>query len=173
MYTVLTGKVTNMDWPDEDTTYTDTDGNSYVEEISIYGDDCLGHRGSDVFPYGLLKNDLNDFKVHTGIKGNIQGGNILTNRELLEVFDPRVNRLSYVYDTFKWTHCELDGYNMDDAWHTPTSKKAQHESAGDGVLGSDSGDSERKSAIMSPGRRPVSTADEPRYPKYSELTETD
>lgn len=53
--------------------------------------------------------------MKTGVKG-MESGNTLTNRELLQTFDARSNSLSYVYDTFKWTHCESDGYRFDDAW---------------------------------------------------------
>ncbi len=51
----------------------------------------------------------------------MESGNTLTNRELLQVLDPRSNSLSYVYDTFKWTHCESDGFDFDDAWTSKAS----------------------------------------------------
>lgn len=51
----------------------------------------------------------------------MESGNILTNRELLQAFDARSNSLPYVYDTFKWTHCEADGFDFDDAWKTQAS----------------------------------------------------
>lgn len=59
-------------------------------------------------------------QIKTGVK-SAGSGNILTNRELLQAFDPRRNDLPYVYDTFKWEHCSVDGFDFDDAW---SSKKA-------------------------------------------------
>ena len=59
-------------------------------------------------------------QVRTGIKG-MESGNTLTNRELLMAFDPRSNSLPYVYDNFKWTHCEADGFDFDDAWKAQAS----------------------------------------------------
>lgn len=38
----------------------------------------------------------------------------------MQVLDPRVNSLNYIYDTFEWTHCTADGYDMNDAWTVPT-----------------------------------------------------
>ncbi|CAN0199601.1 unnamed protein product, partial [Hapterophycus canaliculatus] len=111
MYTVLTGKIKDYSWPDSDVTITKPDGTLVSESISLYGDTCEGHRGSDVFPFGLLDTDTDDFE--TGIKG-VGSGNTLTNRELLAAFDPRINSLSYVYDTFKWTHCAEGGLDFDD-----------------------------------------------------------
>ena len=117
MFSVLTGSVTDFTWPDEDVTTTYPDGTTYTEVLSIYGEDCAGHAGKDIFPFGLLNGDVNDFKVQTGIKGNVPGGgNVLTNKEVLEALDPRNNALPYVYDTFKWSHCEAEGFNMNDAW---------------------------------------------------------
>lgn len=59
----------------------------------------------------------------------MESGNILTNRELLQAFDARSNSLSYVYDTFKWTHCEADGFQFDDAWatmaNTPANRRTE------------------------------------------------
>ncbi|CAN0329747.1 unnamed protein product, partial [Hapterophycus canaliculatus] len=104
MYTVLTGQMKDYSWPDSDVTITKRDGTTVSEAISLFGDTCLGHRGSDVFPFGLLDNDSNGFEVIT----------TLTNRELLAEFDPRVNSLPYVYDTFKWEHCSDDGFDFDD-----------------------------------------------------------
>lgn len=64
----------------------------------------------------------------------METGNTLTNRELLRAFDARLNSLSYVYDTFKWTHCEADGINFDDAWatmaRTSNNRRAQFEGTG-------------------------------------------
>lgn len=117
MFSVLTGSVTDFSWPDEDITFTTSDGKTLTKPICAYTDECEGHRGKDVFPFGLLDSDANDFTVKTGIKGSAPGGgNVLTNRRALEAFDPRINGLSYVYDTFKWAHCEKDEFNFDDAW---------------------------------------------------------
>ncbi|CAM9494069.1 unnamed protein product [Ectocarpus sp. 6 AP-2014] len=116
MYSILTGHITDFTWPDDDVTVTKPDGTVEVESISLYGETCTGHRGSDVFPFGLLDSDTDGFTIKTGIRGNLDTGNQLTNREALQAFDARSNSLPYVYDTFKWTHCEADGVNFDDAW---------------------------------------------------------
>eukprot|EP00903_Cladosiphon_okamuranus_P016180 g14931.t1 len=118
MYSVLTGHVTDFTWPDENLSYTDEDGDTVTETVSLYGEDCTGHRGSDVFPFGLLDADEDGFEVKTGIRGNNEFGNTLSNREALQAFDPRSNSLPYVYDTFKWTHCAADGVDFDAAWET-------------------------------------------------------
>ncbi|CAN0275670.1 unnamed protein product, partial [Hapterophycus canaliculatus] len=109
MYGVLTGHITDFTWPDTDVTYTDKDGSTVSETLSLYGEDCTGHAGSDVFPFGLLDTDIDGFTIKTGIRGNLDSGNKLTNREALQAFDARSNSLPYVYDTFKWLHCEADG----------------------------------------------------------------
>lgn len=117
MFSVLTESVKDFSWPDEEITTTLSDGTSYTKKLSVFPNDCVGHAGQDVFPFGLVDNDVDDFRVQTGIKGNARrGGNVLTNREVLESFDPRNNALPYIYDTFEWPHCEADGYNMGDAW---------------------------------------------------------
>lgn len=58
-------------------------------------------------------------QVTTGIRrdglGAGDGGNSFTNREVLERLDPRVDSLTYIYDTFEWSHCKNDGFNMNDA----------------------------------------------------------
>ena len=118
MFGVMTGHITDFTWPDEDVIYTDDNGDSVKESISLYGEDCTGHRGSDVFPFGLLDTDEDGFTIKTGVRGNDETGNTLTNRELLQAFDPRSNSLPYVYDNFKWTHCEADGVSFDAAWET-------------------------------------------------------
>ncbi|CAN0535641.1 unnamed protein product, partial [Scytosiphon promiscuus] len=38
-----------------------------------------------------------------------------TNSQALLAFDPRINALPYVYDTFKWAHCKEDGFDLNDA----------------------------------------------------------
>eukprot|EP00752_Nemacystus_decipiens_P002258 g2139.t1 len=109
MFSVLTGQISDWTWPNNDATSTS-------ERLSNYGDTCVGHGGSDVFPFGLLDTDIDGFEVKTGIKGNPRTGNILTNRDVLAALDASVNMLPYIYDTFKWDHCLEDGVNFDDAW---------------------------------------------------------
>lgn len=126
MYSMLTDTVTDLSWPDSDITYTESDGTVVSESLSLFHESCEGHHGSDVFPFGLMDADNDGFTIKTGIRGNSETGNILTNRELLQAFDPRLNTLPYVYDTFKWDHCTAEGYNFDDAWKETaklTSKK--------------------------------------------------
>ncbi|CAN0161250.1 unnamed protein product [Ectocarpus sp. 4 AP-2014] len=117
MYSVLTGQITDFTWPDDDITVTKPDGTVEVESVSLSNVPCKGHSGSDVFPFGLLDSDTDGFEVKTGVKG-MATGNTLTNRELLQAFDARSNSVSYVYDNFKWIHCEADGFDFDDAWNT-------------------------------------------------------
>lgn len=118
MFKRLTGTMTDLTWPDEDTYVLDPEsGTTSLEVLSLYDDDCVGHRGSDVFPFGLAIDDGDPgFTARTGIKGDEEGGNTLTNREILQALDPRVNKMSYIYDTFEWSHCDEDGIHFDDAW---------------------------------------------------------
>ncbi|CAM9726487.1 unnamed protein product [Scytosiphon promiscuus] len=116
MYTVLTGQMNDYTWPDADVTITEEDGSITFESISLNGETCTGHRGGDVFPFGLLHNDTDGFEITTGVKG-ARRGNTLANRDLLAAFDPRINSMTYVYDNFKWPHCAEDGFDLDDAWH--------------------------------------------------------
>lgn len=116
MFTVLTGQITDYTWVDASFTYDNSDGIRMTEDISLYGDTCVGHAGSDVFPYGMLDTDTDGFTIKTGIRGNAEYGNRLTNREVLAALDPHFNSLPYVYDTFEWSHCAGDGFVFDDAW---------------------------------------------------------
>ncbi|CBN79225.1 TYRosinase family member (tyr-4) [Ectocarpus siliculosus] len=122
MYVVLTGQITDWSWPDADVTYTTPDGTVVTESLSEYEESCFGHHGSDVFPFGLLDTDTDGFEIKTGISFNSATGNELTNREALQAFDPRINALPYVYDTFNWEHCAADGYDFGDAWQSSTKK---------------------------------------------------
>lgn len=67
MYSLLTGNVQDMHWADSNMVMATKDDEVYEELISAYGETCMGHRGFDVFPFGLLENDTNGFKVgYTG-----------------------------------------------------------------------------------------------------------
>lgn len=122
MFTVLTGQITDYTWVDASFTYEDSNGIRMTEDISLYGDTCTGHGGSDVFPYGMLDTDADGFTIKTGIRGNAKHGNRLTNREVLQAFDPHSNSLPYVYDNFNWAHCAADGIDFDDAWGNSQAK---------------------------------------------------
>lgn len=63
MYAVLTGQIKDYTWPDTDVTVTKPDGSTVSESISLYGETCVGHRGSDVFPFGLLDADTDGFQA--------------------------------------------------------------------------------------------------------------
>ena len=115
-FAVVTGQVSEFSWPDKDMPVSLPDGTSYTQYVSSYYEECNGHHGSHIFPFGLLGSDTDGFKVKTGVRSNPITGNNLTNREVLEAFDPRFNSMNYVYDTFKWDHCLPEGYNFDDAW---------------------------------------------------------
>eukprot|EP00903_Cladosiphon_okamuranus_P021957 g20189.t1 len=116
MFSVLTGRTNHFTWPDADVTFTDSDGNVVSLVNSEFGDTCHGHGGSDIFPFGLLETDIDGFEIKTGIKGNPDTGNQLTNREVLAALDASVNMLPYVYDNFKWDHCLAAGVDFDEAW---------------------------------------------------------
>lgn len=136
--------MTDLTWPDSDVFVLDEDtGESSLEVLSLYDESCPGHHGSDVFPFGLGI-DAGDpgFKARTAIKGEEDGGNTFTNREILQALDPRVNKLSYIYDTFEWTHCTEDGINMDDAWDMSATESPKN------------------------GKRPTFKQGEKRYPLY-------
>lgn len=46
MFKRLTGTMTDLSWPDADVAYVDdTTGETVVESLSLYSEDCLGHRG--------------------------------------------------------------------------------------------------------------------------------
>ena len=77
-FSVVTGTLTDFRWADEDVTVTLPDGTSYTNHLSSTDEDCNGHHGSHIFPYGLLGSDIDGFKVKTGIRGYPVTGNNLT-----------------------------------------------------------------------------------------------
>lgn len=56
---------------------------------------CWGHNEADVVYWKNLQ------------EGNSRS---YTNRELYDYFDPKNGRVSFVYDTFQWSHCESQGF---------------------------------------------------------------
>lgn len=111
MFKRLTGTMTVITWPDHDVD---------DKNVSLYSDSCIGHRGSDVFPFGLL-NNLSGTTIRSRIHYPRESGNLsersgLSNREVLEALDPRIDTLPYVYDNFDWPHCEGEGLNFDDTY---------------------------------------------------------
>lgn len=159
MFSEITGGIDELTWPDEDVTYTDDDGTVVSESLSLYGDTCEGHAGSDVFPFGLLDTDTDGFTIKTGIKENALTGNKLSNREVLKALDPRANLLTYVYDTFKWDHCALEGVNFDDAW--ASTESAAPETGVGGKTGT----------IGAKGKRTVFEEGVQRVPMYGSMKE--
>lgn len=123
-FSVLTGSVKDMNWPDDDVEITLPDGSQTTYYLSTTYAGCFGHHGSDVFPFGLLDSDVDGFQVRTQIRGHSDGGNTLTNREAMAALDPRANSLTYIYDNFKWDHCMLDGIDFNDAWEDTSSAAA-------------------------------------------------
>lgn len=71
---------------------------------------CIGHRGSDVFPYGILSEVMTPQFTFWGKTGP----NTINNRDLVHLFDPRVNALSYIFDNFQWEHCTESGWDFND-----------------------------------------------------------
>lgn len=70
------------------------DNNSH----SINGFDtgyCWGHNEADVVYWGSLQESISK---------------MYTNRELYDFFDPLNDRIPFLYDTFRWAHCESNGY---------------------------------------------------------------
>lgn len=134
MFKRLTGTMTDLTWPDHDTITTTPGGDKRKNVLSNTSDRCAGHRGSDVFPFVMGgtsgKSSAPGIAVRSGIRSTgVEGGErdrgfTLTNREVLQAFDPRINSLPYVYDTFRWEHCEAEGYNFEDAWHSALTSAA-------------------------------------------------
>lgn len=61
MYSVMTGQITDFTWPDS------TEESDYGD-ISSFDDSCVGHGGSDIFPFGILDSDIDGFEVRGGEK---------------------------------------------------------------------------------------------------------
>lgn len=57
MFKRLTGTMTDLYWPDTDTSWVDDSGENITALLSFYDEDCDGHRGSDVFPFGLAADE--------------------------------------------------------------------------------------------------------------------
>ena len=74
-----------------------------LQAISVDGSSCVGHRGSDVFPFGFgADSGSPTFKTRSGFKDDTDTENRLSNRQILQMLDPRVNGLNYIYDNFEW-----------------------------------------------------------------------
>lgn len=117
MFKRLTGTLTDLTWPDTDIKFHTSNGTTESWRLSLWEEDCNGHRGSDVFPFDLTDAG-SSFKVQTGIRGFEEGGNSISNRDLVKLLDPRINSMNYIYDNFEWKHCEADGINLDDTWNS-------------------------------------------------------
>lgn len=75
MFKRLTGTMTDLSWPDKDTVETTPTGTERLKPLSLYSDQCIGHRGSEVFPFGLLDESVNDITIRNGISlEHISGG---------------------------------------------------------------------------------------------------
>ncbi|CAM9190527.1 unnamed protein product, partial [Discosporangium mesarthrocarpum] len=114
LYKFLTGTMTDLTWPDHDTTYTDEDGENFIISISLGStgeEPCKGHAGSDIFPFELDGIMGDGVPVHLWGKSEV---NTFSNREILGALDPNVDALPYIYDTFTWPHCEGQGFDFED-----------------------------------------------------------
>lgn len=60
--------------------------------------------------------------------------NSISNRKILQLLDPRVSELNYIYDTFEWKHCAADGYDMNDVWNSTGSDEAERLTFKEGEL---------------------------------------
>ena len=71
---------------------------SYNETWDDSANTCVGHRTTDATP----------FKGLFGEKGKAKS-NVYTNLELYSLLDANYDKLPYVYDTFRYHHCEIVG----------------------------------------------------------------
>jgi len=62
---------------------------------------CYGHNSMDFQPFKKLFGE-----DHTDYYTNIQ---------LYQLLHPATDSMPYVYDNFRWPHCEMQGYNMDNS----------------------------------------------------------
>lgn len=63
-----------------------------------------------MFPYTILADEMTPLFTFWGETGP----NTINNRDMVHLFDPRVNALSYIYDNFEWTHCAESGWDFND-----------------------------------------------------------
>lgn len=73
---------------------TRPDGSQTTLYTSTYYEGCAGHRGSDIFAYGLLDSNVDGFKARTQIRSHSDGGNTLTNQEVMAALGPRATRFT-------------------------------------------------------------------------------
>eukprot|EP00903_Cladosiphon_okamuranus_P011690 g10995.t1 len=118
VFKLLAGTFTDYSWPDEAGSWVGMDGTEYDVEISTRSDTCVGHRGSDIFPYGILTDFITPQFTFYGKKAP----NTLRNRMLVKLFDPSENALPFIYDNFEWSHCADMGYDFSDFFDTETMK---------------------------------------------------
>jgi hypothetical protein len=86
----LSEKFTDESWPDRHSCLFGT-------QVHPYSEYCVGHYEDDMLLFGSID------------------GNKFTNVEYYSYLDPRKNKLSYVYDNFKFEHCDELGYNINEA----------------------------------------------------------
>lgn len=64
MFKRLSGTLTDLTWPDNDVDFITESGEEVSWILSQWDEDCSGHRGSDVYPFALMDDEINkDFKV--------------------------------------------------------------------------------------------------------------
>lgn len=74
-----------------------------------------------MFPYGIMENVITPQFTLWGKTGP----NKLSNRDMVHLFDPRVNALSFIYDNFQWDHCTDLGWDMNDLLDQHTATQAR------------------------------------------------
>lgn len=71
--------------------------NGFMDE-SWVNTSCWGHNEHDTTIWHLTENEVEETQY--------------TNAELMTMFDPMLVQVPYIYDSFKWPHCEQEGYPL-------------------------------------------------------------
>lgn len=103
-YKRIVDDFTTMDWENAfgDTLYCNQGISEYYAELNGFYNKCEGHHAVDIVPF-----DQRVFGDDYQIEHRL-----LTNAELLNAADPNDYKLTYIYDSFRWDHCALDGVHF-------------------------------------------------------------
>lgn len=82
---------------------------TYSETWLMQENECIGHGPNDIQPFSLeIFNNPHSLASEMG-KSTTE---LLTNTDLYQLLHPRGPALSYVYDDYRWRHCERLGFDM-------------------------------------------------------------